>query len=446
VRKLLSRARSVAVIRISWPDFVLTVGPLLLLILLGLGIAIAFVKPAVPHSLTITAGAPGSAFYKTAQEYRAILARDDVKLEILTSEGAEENLNRLRNPNFHVDIGFVQSGLAGELETEDLVSLGSMYYEPIWIFYRGARPVDKLTQLRGLRIAVGAEGGGTRVLALRLLKANGIDAKSATLLEIGNEDAVQALRNQRVDVAFLLGNSSTPIVRELLQTSHISLVNLSQADAYTRIFPYLYKLVLPKGALDLSKNLPPQDITLVGATAELIAREDLNSALSDLIIEAAKEVHGGPGLFRHAGEFPDPREHDFAISDDALRYYKSGQRFLHRHLPFWLANLVDRALVLLVPIVALVIPGLRLAPAFYRWRIRSRLYRWYGALMAVEADMLGGPTAQQREELLKRIDVIETTINKSKMPVFIADQVYGLRAHIGFVRDRLIALGKGAAE
>lgn len=445
MRKLWSRARSVAVARISWPDFVITVGPLLLLVVLGLGIAVAFVKPAVPHNLTITAGAPGSAFHKTAEEYRDILARDNVQLEILPSQGAEDNLKRLRNPSFHVDVGFVQSGLAAELETEDLVSLGSMYYEPIWVFYRGAKSVDKLTHLRGLRIAVGSEGGGTRVLALRLLKANGINATSATLVEIGNEDAVQALRKGAVDVAFLLGNSSTPIVRELLQTPNISLVNFSQADAYTRVFPYLYKLVLPKGALDLSKSLPPQDITLVGATAELIARDDLNSALSDLLIEAAKEVHGGPGLFRHAGEFPDPREHDFAISDDAQRYYKSGQRFLHRHLPFWLANIVDRVLVLLVPIVAIVIPGLRLAPAFYRWRIRSRLYRWYGALMAVEGDMLGEPTAQQREELLKRIDVIDANVNKSKMPVFIADQVYGLRAHIGFVRDRLAATNKGSA-
>jgi len=432
-------------VRVSWPDFLVTVGPFLLLIALGLGIAIAFVKPAVPHTLTITAGAPGSAFYKTAEEYRDILARDGVKLEILPSQGVEENLDRLRTPTFQVDVGFVQSGLADDQEIDNLVSLGSIYYEPIWVFYRGAKAVDQLNQLGGLRIAIGAQGGGTRVLALRLLKENGIDANSATLLEIGNEEAVQALREGKVDAAFILGNSSAPIVRELLQTPRISIVNFSQADAYTRVFPYLYKLVLPRGTLDLGKNLPAHDITLVGATADLIARDDLNSALSDLLIEAAQEVHGGPGLFRHAGEFPDPREHDFAMSDDALRFYKSGRRFLNRHLPFWLANIVDRAVVLLVPIVALVIPGLRLAPAFYRWRIRSRLYRWYGALMAVEADMVDEPTAQQREELLKRIDVIEANVDKSKMPVFIADQVYGLRAHIGFVRDRLTLPKKGAA-
>lgn len=441
--KRISLTRPLNAMRVSWPDFAVTVGPILLLILVGIGIAIAFVKPAVPHTLTITAGAKGSAFYQTAEEYRDILARDGVKLEILTSHGGEENLNRLDTPSFHTDVGFVQSGLADEKETEGLVSLGSIYYEPIWIFYRGTKTIDQLTQLRGLRIAVGAEGGGTRVLALRLLKANGIDNHSATLQEIGNEDAVQALRAEKVDVVFLLGNSSVPVVRELLQTPHISIVNFSQADAYIRIFPYLYKLILPQGALDLSRNLPSHDIGLVGATAELIARDDLNSALSDLLIEAAKEVHGGPGLFRHTGEFPDPREHDFAISDDALRYYKSGQRFLHRHLPFWLANIIDRILVLLVPIVALVIPALRLAPAFYRWRVRTRLYRWYGLLMAVERDMLGAPTPPQREELLARIDVIDAAVNNSKMPVFIADQVYGLRAHIGFVRDRLSTLGKG---
>lgn len=437
MEKLRSFVRPLRLVRISWPDLAITAGPITVLIVVALCIAVVFVKPAPPRALTITTGGEGSAFRDTAEEYRKILARDGVRLEILPSNGAQENLERLDTPSFQVDVGFVQSGLADERETEGLVSLGSIYYEPIWVFYRGAKPLDQLSQLRGMRVAVGHEGSGTRVLALRLLNANGIETNAPTLRAIGNEAAVQALRNGSVDAAFLVGDPSTPAVRELLGAAGISLMSFSQADAYVRRFPYLYKLVLPKGTLDLRHNLPPQDIYLLGPTAELIAREGLHPALSDLLIEAAQEVHGGPDLFSHAGEFPAPREHDFVLSDDAQRFYKSGRRFLHRYLPFWLANLVDRALVLLVPLVAVVIPGLRLAPALYRWRVRSRLYRWYAALITVERDMLSSPAPEEVAEILKRIDAIEAAVNSAKMPVSFADQVYVLRQHIIFVRDRL---------
>jgi hypothetical protein len=305
------------------------------------------------------------------------------------------------------------------------------------VFYSGNKPLDQLSQLRGLRVAVGHEGSGTRVLALRLLEANGIERNAPTLRAIGNQAAAQALRNGQLDAAFVIGDPAAPVVKELLAAPGISLMSFSQADAYVRRFPYLYKLVLPKGALDLRNNLPPQDVFLIGPTAELIARDNLHPALSDLLIEAAQEVHGGADLFSRAGEFPAPREHDFALSQDAQRFYKSGRRFLHRYLPFWLANLVDRALVLLVPIVAVAIPGLRLAPALYRWRVRSRLYRWYAALIALERDALRSPTPERGHELLGQIDAIESAVNGARMPVSFADQVYVLRQHITFVRDRL---------
>jgi len=379
---------------------------------------------------------PGSAFHQTAEDYREILARNAIELQILESRGAMENLERLDDPKVRVDIGFVQSGLADEKEIEGLVSLGSLYYEPLWVFYRGSQVLDRLSQLRGKRVAVGAEGSGTRVFALRLLKANGVD-DSSRLRDEGGEQAVQALRQGEVDAAFLIGNSSTPIVRELLEAPGISLMSLVQADGYVRRFPYLYKLVLPRGTLDLGKDLPAHDVVLVGPTAELIAREDLHPALSDLLIEAAQEVHGGAGLFRRAGEFPAAREHDFAISDDAERYYKSGQRFFYRHLPFWLASLVDRTLVLVIPVVVRLIPGVGMVPALYRWRVRLRIYRWYGALMALERDMRAQGTPEERGKLLERLDAIEQTVNQARVPLFFADQVYGLRAHIEFVRERL---------
>jgi TRAP-type uncharacterized transport system substrate-binding protein len=428
-------------VRVSWRDLALILGPVLLVVAVGIWIALKYARPAPPDRIVITTGAEGSAFRSTAERYRAILARNGVKVEILPSQGALENLHRLQNPGFDVDVGFVQGGLASEQDTEGLVSLGTIYSEPLWIFSRCAKPVDRLSELAGRRIAIGPEGSGTRVLALQLLTANGIDSQSTPLLDLGGEDGVKALREGRADVVFLMGDSAKmSIVRELLLTRGICLMDFDQADAYVRRFAYLNKLTLPMGAIDLGKNVPAKDITLIGPMAELVARENLHPALSDLLIEAAREVHGKPGLFRRAGEFPSPLVSDFPLSDDADRYYKSGKKFLYRHLPFWLGSLADRMLVLLVPVLALLIPGLRIVPPFYRWRVRSRIYRWYGALMALERDMLSSPAPEQRKELLERLDLIEQGVNRIRIPLSFADQVYVLREHIGFVRDRLSAL------
>jgi len=215
------------------------------------------------------------------------------------------------------------------------------------------------------------------------------------------------------------------------------LLNFTQADGYARRFSFLSKLTLPRGAVDLGKNIPNEDVQLVGPTVELIARETLHPALSDLLIAAAREVHGGPGMFRNAGEFPAPLKKDFPISDDAVRYYQSGSRFLYTHLPFWLASLTDRLLVVLIPLVVVIIPALRLVPVVYRWRIRSRVYRWYGVLMAIEREIFSGPTAQEKQELLKRLDRVGEAVNRIKLPLSFADQLFVLRSHVDMVRDRL---------
>jgi hypothetical protein len=227
-------------------------------------------------------------------------------------------------------------------------------------------------------------------------------------------------------------------MRSLMATHGIRLMSFRQADGYLRRFSFLSKLTLPQGAIDLGKNIPAQDVQLVGPTVELVARGQLHPALSDLLIAAAREVHGGPGMFRNAGEYPAPLKKDFPISDDAQRYYTSGSRFLYTHLPFWLASLTDRLLVLIIPLVVVIIPAMRLVPVIYRWRIRSRVYRWYGVLMAIERDIFAGPTEAQKEELLKRIDRVEEAVNRIKMPLSFADQLFVLRSHVSMVRDRLL--------
>ena len=226
--------------------------------------------------------------------------------------------------------------------TDKLVSLGSISYEPLFIFYRGAKTLDILSQFEGKRLAIGEDGTGTQVLALELLAMNGIKQGGNTkLLEINDEEAEKALLEGKIDAAFMMSDSaSTKTLHELMHKPGIKLFDFSQADAYARRIHYFNKIVLPKGSLDFGKNIPDRDINLISPTVELIARSDLHPALSDLLLEAATEVHSAPVLTHKRGEFPALMEHEYRISADAARFYKSGKSFLYKYLPFWLATIV----------------------------------------------------------------------------------------------------------
>jgi hypothetical protein len=294
-----------------------------------------------------------------------------------------------------------------------------------------------LSGLAGKRIVVGPVGSGTRSLALTLLEANGIKAGGTnTLLEWEPKEAHEALLEGRVDAAFLMGEDASPaVLRELLRSQDIHLFSFKQAAAYSRKLSYLSVLALPQGSIDFGKNIPAQDVYLLGPTVELIAREHLHPALSDLLLEAAREVHGRATLLQHKGEFPAPLEHDFRISSDAMRFYKSGKSFFYRYLPFWLASLTSRIVVVFLPMIVVMIPILRSIPAVYRWRIRSRIFPWYRALLALERELLTAPDSAKRAELLGRLDAIERAVHKVKVPASFADQFYSLRVHIDFVRE-----------
>ncbi|MGC1454705.1 MAG: TAXI family TRAP transporter solute-binding subunit [Nitrospirota bacterium] len=408
----------------------------------SLGILFAvfwFFYSAPPSTIIMTAGPEDSVFQINAERYAKILARNGVNLKILKSEGSLENLRRLADPKFRVDIGFVQGGVSDGQNIEKLASLGSVSYQPLLIFYRSAAPLDLLSQMKGLRLAIGPEGSGTRILALALLKANGIEPGGATTLsDLDADGAEDALLYGRIDAAFMMGDaSSRKVMHNLLLAPEVRLFDFTQAAGYTRRIGYLNKLELPKGSIDFGKDIPQADIHLIGPTVELIARSDLHPALSDLLIEAAQEVHGNAGLFKRQGEFPAPIEHEFHISADALRYYKSGKSFIYRNLPFWVASMVNRVLVVFVPTIIVLFPVLRLIPALYRWRIRMRIYRWYRELLALERDIISREASEEREALLGRIDQIEAEVNKMKVPASFADQFYVLRGHIIFVHEEL---------
>ena len=437
---------------ISWWDLTHTLGPILLVSAAAVWLTLHFVRPAPPHTITLSSGPPGSSFALLAQRYRTILARNGITLKILPSEGSQQNLERMMARHSHVDIALVQAGIgsgtkaAGRRGAGDLVSLGSMFYQPLAIFYRAAKPLSRLSQLWGKRIAIGRPGSGTRALALALLAANDVTPTAPTrFLDAEGVAARNALLGGQADAIFLTGDSTPPaIIGAMLHARDVRLFDFRQADAYVRRFPYLHRIEIPAGAFDLGQDLPPRRITLLAPDVELIAHSDLHPALVDLLIEAAQEVQGGANVLHAAHVFPNDGTYGYPLDSEAARYYRSGDKgFTYRYLPFWLASLVDRILLVFVPALVVLVPGLRYLPQLYGWRVSSRIHRRYGELMALERESLGALSAERRAELLDRLGEIERSAILRKIPGSHAEQLYQLREHIGFVR-RTLARSEGA--
>lgn len=414
------------------------------ILIIGLTVSMSvflFMNIAAPNTLTITSGPIGSIFEKNAEKYKEILAKNGVTLKILPSEGSMDNFNKLSNPKVAVDIGFVLGGQVNGTNIDNLVSLGSISNQPLMIFYRG-KLKNLISDFKGKRLYIGPKDSGTDSIARTLLQANGIKPGGDTILVNTYSGTFErALLDNHVDAIFLMGETtSIDLMRQLLHTPDIHLFNFTQADGYTRRISYLNKLEVPRGSLDLGKDIPNENLYLVGPSVELIARDNLHPALSDLLLEAAREVHGVSSPFKKRGEFPAPLEHEFRISPDASRYYDTGKSFLYRTFPFWVASLITRALTIILPLVLFVIPALQIAPSIYRWRLESRIYRWYRALLELERDALK-PSAdlKRRDELLRHLDHIERTVNKITVPASCGNLFYGLRLHINFVRDRLLS-------
>jgi TRAP-type uncharacterized transport system substrate-binding protein len=430
---------------ISWWDLAHTLGPILLASAAAIWLALHFVRPMPPRTIVMSGGPRGSSFESFAERYRAILAEQGITLKIVPSAGSLQNLDRLSEPHSHYDVALVQAGITETatakqgVNTESLVSLGSMFYQPLTVFYRGRR-ISRLSQLAGKRIAIGKEGSGTRLLALALLQGNGIGAQGPTqLLDLEGEAARKALIDRQVDAIFLTGDSAPPAtIRAMLHTRGVRIFDFPQADAYSRIFPYLHKLEIPAGTFDLGANLPTRPLTLLAPAVELIAHSDLHPALCDLLIEAAQQVHGRPTRLQYAHQFPNTYTYTFPLDSEAASYYKSGGGSVaYRYLPFRLASLVTRIAAVLVPILVILIPGLRYLPNLYAWRVNSRIHRRYGELMALERESLQRLTPERRAALLERLDEIERSAILRKIPGSHAEQLYQLREHIRFVRRNL---------
>jgi TRAP-type uncharacterized transport system substrate-binding protein len=378
------------------------------------------------------------------------LKANGIEVELRNTQGSAENFALLQKPDSDVDLAFIQGGsttapVQGSDDDSDdgLVSLGVLFNEPVWLFYRedsaqkllGRKTVDSLTQLQNWRFNIGAPGSGTPGLMLQLLDLNNIQPGSMKLLREGQTPAVMALLEGQSDAVVFASAPESLMVQMLLQTPGIHLFNFAQADAYSRRLPHLSPVILPRGVVDLARDMPAQDIHLVAPTATLLARKSLHPALVQLVVQAAKQIHSSPGWFQRKNEFPTMAHGERPLAKEAERFYRNGAPLLQRYLPFWAANLIDRMWVVLVSIIAILIPLSRVVPPLYEFRVRSRVFRWYAQLRAIE-DSLGD---HSREALLQELVEIESRVKRISVPLSYADQLYALRSHIHLVRRRLLS-------
>ena len=379
-------------------------------------------------------GPPGSAYARAAAQYRDFLARNGVQLRLVPTAGAVANVKLLQDPLSGVSAGFSQAGTVKRNAARDLVSLGTVFYEAVWVFCRC--PGGHLFPPgSSARVSIGPEGSASRPLALKLLALNGIDTRQLQLLADPPQEAARALLASQLDAAAMLTAWESPTVQSLARAPDITLLQFPRADAYVALEPSFNKVVLPRGVADLATDRPPQDTPLIAAKASLIVRKDLHPALQYLLLRAAMEAHSGPGMFHRAGEFPAPEAIDVPLSDEASSLYRSGPSFLQRSLPFWLAVLVQRLLILVLPVAGIIYPLWSILPRLYRWQMQRRIFQIYTDLIRLERELRGAPADAA---LLSRLDQIDRRVLDLRVPTAFSEMKYNLGAHIGALRERVL--------
>jgi NMT1-like family len=428
---------------LSIRDLALSAGPFALLAVGLLVVAYLWLDPTPPKRVTLATGQPQSAYDEFGKRYQKALAANDIEVTLVATEGSSANLRLLREGK--VDLGFVQGGSSEHAANDDahIASLGSLFLEPVWLFYRedAAKKVDAsgtlaaLTQLPGLRLNVGTAGSGVPVLMERLFDANRIDRQSLQLSRLEQTPATVAFLGGELDAVVFASAPESLMVQMLLQTPGVKLMDFGQSEAYSRRFPFLSPVVLPRGVVDLAADVPRQNVRLVATTTSLLAREGTHPALLQLFVQAARDLHGPAGWFNRAGAFPTTEHGEYPIAREAERTIQAGRPFLQRYLPFWLANLVERMWLVLGIIVAVLLPLSRIVPPLYAFRIRSRVFRWYGQLREIENRMQLG--SQPPAQLARDLDELDQRVDKVSVPLSYADELYALRNNIALVRAKL---------
>ena len=414
-----------------------TWGLAIFILALGFIVAYQFVGPPPPKRIVLATGADGGAYQRYGEQFAAYLAMEGIQVELRATAGSVENLALLNGGE--VDLGFVQGGLAASVPAENVMAIGSLYLEPLWLFLRSDIVIEEMGDFAGKRIAVGAEGSGTRAVVSILFDAHGINSRTSDFVDVSPSELVNAFSTGEIDAAFIVGAPDSHQITSLIGLEGVKLHSLDRADAYVRRYPYLSIVRLPQGVLDLQADRPDSDTTTVALTAMLAANNDLHPALVDLLLVAATEIHGNHSLLADAGQFPTQRYTDLPLSNDAERYFKHGPPFLVRYLPFWAATLVGRLWVMLLPLIGLAIPLVKLVPPAYHWQIRRRLLRLYAELALVDPQ---NNAVLDDEDLVARLKRLEQIDNRSviqSVPKSYTVDIYKLRRDIDLVRRRLNA-------
>lgn len=410
-------------------------GPPLVIIAIGFAVAGKFIQPAPPDTLTIASGGTSGAYYAFAQKYKKVLAREGVELKIEITSGSVQNLEMLRTGK--VDAAFLQSGIGKPDEKEELYALGSLYFEPLWVFHRTGSEVELLSDLKGRTLAIGGVGSGTRTFVEPILARNGIDRKNTPIQDQGGKPSSDALRAGKIDAAFYIASAESPVIRALVEDRKLELMTFKRAEAYTRHYLYMSKVLLPRGMVNFEEDVPANDKILLAAAATMVINDQLHPALRTLLLRAMSEIHGPGGLFERPREFPSAKYLDFPLTDKAKRYIEDGPSLLDRYLPYWVADMIIRLSILLLPLVTLLIPLMRIVPPLYKWRMRSRIVRWYKEMVIVEAQVRNAETEAERDAAFERLEEIDEDVSQVSVPVGYRDMHYTLRFHIDLMRNML---------
>lgn len=406
--------------------------------------AYQFVEPAPPKQLSITTGREDGAYYRVAQEYAERLAEHGVTLHIKTSAGSIENLERLREENTDIDLAFVQGGAASPLPADPLLSLASIYFEPLWLFLPIGNSIDFISQLKHKRIAVGSAGSGTYAITQTLLAANRLSASDYSAVPLGGNDATQALLSGKVDALFSVGALNSPSINAMLHNPQLHAISLRRAQAYARRFPFLSPITLYEGTVSLESNTPPRDLALIAPAATLVAHPSIHPALVSLIMQVATETHRQGTALAPPGIFPSSQWLDFPQHDEAARYIKNGAPLLQRYLPFWAATLVDRLKVMMLPLIALALPLSKLLLPTYRWHMRRRVYQWYDEVRMIDTAAHDSASEFSLQDCQTALDEIDAEIRQVDVPLSFQSELYNLRQHTDLMRQRLNALSPKA--
>ena len=401
-------------------------------------LAFALLRPTPPRTVTMATGPEDSSAAALGKRYREILARDGVGVRLVPTAGAVASAALLRDAKSDVSIAILPGGITDQEESPDLVSLGTLFYEPLWLFYREQKGENRPV-LRDMRISIGPEGSGSRALALEFfVRAGIIDQASDKQLALMPSESVPKLIHGEIDGVALLGSWEMPGVQQLLAAHDVKLINIRRADAWVQLYPFLNKVTLPAGVVNMAEDIPPTDLVLLAPKASLIVRGNLHPAIQCLLMEAAVEIHSEPGVLRKAGEFPAAESIDLPLSEPARQFYKTGPPFFQRTLPFWLAVFVQQLLVLLIPVLGVLYPLLRFAPGLFGWFMRRRIYRLYDELILLETEIASGSgVTDGKVTRVERLNGLEEKAKKFRMPKSFEPLVYDLRLHISLVREKI---------